>query len=782
MDESQMLEARINEPLSRSPFYFRPLCLFSAVFAILNAAIMVLGYVSITVALVLWLCYAAFHFIRRKTFALFMPWILLAAVIASVVTACSYTEHRKPIIAIASENTALAERDTASPKYKLSKIKAEVTSVYYCESFGSAYRVKLISVDGKKAYGHASLECPQPLNAVPYDTVYCDGIFFRYETGSGRDASYARSNDIVARIETDTAAVRYEGNSGISRAAYELRERISFNLHRACDSSSAASFAMAVVFGVRDGMDQALERDCSAIGIIHLLAVSGSHFSTLIAALAFLLRRTYVPGPVRQLYFAAFAIAFTIMCGGTSAIMRAALMTVFCMLVRFFGYRPDPFIALFVSLAALSIFRPYCVFDIGFLLSFFSTFGILLQIDRLIIPNKKEKRSIKLINAIWGAFKVTLFATLFSFPILAAAYGSISFVGLIANLVAGPVITVAMFAAIILMVSCNIPIIGPVSADLFELIYETIKRFSNLLALNTDTSIQLRAPYVPYLIIIPLCLFLLLRLLSINENLLTYIPLALSIFSLTVASFIHSGAMLGTSDVALVSFKSNECLVLRSDNSAIICDLSDGTRAVSEKALETVFEDFYSVDIDGYMITHYHVRHISTLGKIIRNHYLRTVFLPEPFTDDEKSIARSIEKLTENYGGEVIYYVSGESFNAYGTDITALRADHTSSTHPTVAVKITRNDSSITYLGAGFSDSTAATEMLALSLGSDTVILGAHGPKQYESEFFIHTSGQKIYVSPACAYLPREGIDTKLTADKKGNCKAFWSFEPSAQP
>lgn len=777
-----MLEEKINEPMQHSPFYYRPFCLMAAVFAISNASIIVFGYLPIIIIVGLWFAFSIFHFLRRKTLAVIMPWLLLIALASSFAVSCIYTEQRKPIQKLAEENTALSRYEQTEPTYNISKLRAEVISVYYDESFGSAYRVKLLSVDNEKAYGHAVLECHESLGASPYDILYCDGVIFTYDNGNTiKDRMYARSNDIVALIETDGAAALYENNSRLSRMAYELREKISFELHRICDNNSAASFAMAVVFGTRDGMDKTLERDCSALGIIHLLAVSGSHFSALIAALTFLLRHTYVPGHIRQLYFAVFAIAFTIMCGGTTAILRASVMAVFCMFVRFTGYEADSIIGLFFSLAFIGVLRPYCVFDIGFLLSFFSTFGILLQLDRLIIPNKKERTSIKILNAIWGAFKLTLSATLFSFPILAIAYGNISLIGILVNLVAGPVITLAMFVAIILMITCKLPFIGEAMAEIFEFIYEIIQKGSNLIALNTDTAIPLRAPYVPYLILIPLCLFILLRLLAVNENLLTYIPLGVSLICLIIANYVHIGMINDTSELALVSIKNNECVVVRSETNSLICDFSNGSRAISEEATDTVADDFYCVDIDGYMLTHYHTRHIYTIGKIIRNHYLRTVILPEPSTHDEKSLAKAIERLMDMYGGSVKYYTVGESFEIYGMGITAVKYAHSTSTHPTVAVKFSYGGTSIAYLGAGFSQSTETPELLSLALGADTVIMGAHGPKQNNTEYFIFQKGQKIYVSPFCTFLPRKDTDEKLQADKNGFCKAFWKFEATSQ-
>lgn len=783
MDEEYTLEESINEPLHDSPFYYRPFCLLTTVFALSNTAILLWGYPTIIVSSFLWIIYSAFHFIRRKTLALIVPWLLFITLISSYAVGLTYTEHRKPIKKLADENTALSQYVNTEPEYKISKIKAEVISEHYCESFGSSYRVKLLSVDGKKSYGHATLECPEPLNARPYDTLYCDGIFFN--TGSDKtlkDKLYTMSNDIIALIETDSADVVYEGNSKIIRTAYEIREKISFNLHRICDDHSAASFAMAVVFGERDGMDQALERDCSALGIIHLLAVSGSHFSALIAALAFLFRYTYVPGQIRHLCFAVFAIAFAILCGGTSAILRASIMATFCMFVRFRGYEDDSLIALFFSLATLSIFRPYCVFDIGFLLSFFSTFGILLSLDRLIIPNKKDKISIRILNAVLGAFKLTLSATLFTFPIIALAYGNISFIGLLVNLIAGPVITFAMFVAIVLMITCNVPFVGQFAADFFELIYLLIQKLSNFIALNTDTALQLRAPYVPYLILLPLCLFILLRLLSINENLFTYLPLMLSLFCLIIANLVHIAMIKDTAEVALVSIENNECLVIRSETNGLICDFSDGTKSISEEAVDALLSDLYCIGIEGYMLTHYHVRHITTIGNSLRNHYIRTLLLPEPITDDEKSIAKAIEQLADRYGGSVTYYVIGEEFDFCGAKIIAEKYAHAYSTHPTVAMRFSYGGSGITYLGTGYTDSKSASALLTLALESDTVIMGGHGPKQHDTEYLINRHGGKIYVSPSCTYLPREGLDVRLTADKNGYCKAFWRLETQTQP
>ena len=293
---------------------------------------------------------------------------------------------------------------------------------------------------------------------------------------------------------------------------------------------------------------------------------------------------------------------------------------------------------------------------------------------------------------------------------------------------------------------------------------------------------QLRAPYVPFLILIPLCLFLLLRLLSINENLLAYIPLGVSIVCLVIANLIHINIITNTAELSLISVKNSECIVVRNDTNGLICDLSDGTRAISEEALEILFDEFYCVDIDGYMLTHYHVRHISTIGRILRNHYLRTIILPEPVTTDEQGIARAITQLADMYGGTVKYYTIGEEFEIYGTQITSLKADHATSSHPTIAVRFNCQGSSIAYIGSGYTSSVSAADILSLAIDADTVILGAHGPSQQETEYFFLQNGQKIYISPNCTYQALEEKDIKLQEDENGVCKAFWKFEPQTIP
>ena len=212
IDQEITLSSKINEPLKLSPFYYRPLCLMATVFAISNTAILLWGLNAIPPILLLWTIFSVFHFLRLKTIKQYLPWMLLISVCLSIGISGSHTLLRKNTVELAEHNTHFAELGADQSMLTVSRIRAEVISVYYCEQFGSSYYVKLLSIDEQKAYGYAVLNATEPLNAIPFDTVYCDGIIYEYENNiTGTDKLYTLSKDIVAQIETDTAAVNTKG-------------------------------------------------------------------------------------------------------------------------------------------------------------------------------------------------------------------------------------------------------------------------------------------------------------------------------------------------------------------------------------------------------------------------------------------------------------------------------------------------------------------------------------------------------------------------------------------
>ncbi|MBR2460201.1 MAG: hypothetical protein IKB34_03105, partial [Clostridia bacterium] len=168
----------LSKTLRNSPFYYRPLCLTSAVFVLSLSACVLFGWIAMLFTAIPVLIYAVFWFRRLGSYRLILPWIMLAVLALTAAVFGVYSFQRGKTLEIAlSDEAQTSESETPNSK---KSVMAEVVSEYYSEVFGSSHYVKLLEIDGEKVYGHAVLESEDPLNAQAYDIIRADCTFSEY--------------------------------------------------------------------------------------------------------------------------------------------------------------------------------------------------------------------------------------------------------------------------------------------------------------------------------------------------------------------------------------------------------------------------------------------------------------------------------------------------------------------------------------------------------------------------------------------------------------------------
>lgn len=774
------MEERFSATLSKSPFYYRPFCLVSAVFLLCTVGQLLIGWSAVLTALGVWSIYFVYSLrsvgIRRSA----LPWLLLVTIAISSVRCGAYLEERgktQKIAGVGVENTVSVSDEERG---EVHRIVAEVDSVIYSESFGESYYVKLITIDGISVQGYAVLETDGDIGALPYDTVTCDGRIVEYESyGSDDNESYARSKDIQMLIVTDGGHAIADNKDTFRYFIYRIRGKIELALGRVC-VSDAGSFAMAVMFGARDGMSQLLDRDFSAVGITHLLAVSGSHFSALSAALVFFLERVNFAKRWRIIPIFVFTVLFSALSGFSGAVLRAAVMAMFALVLRFFGYRPDPFIALFFSGAAICLFKPYTVFDIGFLLSFFATLGLLLQLGQLKLGDRFSNTVVKALSVLWESLKLTAAATLFTLPIIIFGYGTLSVLCLPINVIAGPIVTVAMFLAIAMTAVCCVPVLGKAVASVFDIYYRGIAKGIDAVAANSDTSFSMKAPFVVYSLVLSCCLYVLFRLLWVRKRLMAFLPLALATVCIVIGNVAYGVTADSRCSAAVVSENGNECVVLNTGGKTLICDIGSGSKDVPLCAVELAFDSFYVTDIDGFLLTDYYTKHISMLGKLMRNYYVRTVYLPYPQNTDEESISRSICKFAERYGSRVGFYGgTGDVSEIRFADatVTVFSSSLAGTDKRAISLGFATPNGSFAYFTADSGASEHTDEAILLLDRAGTAVIGNRGGYYPDSASLIsqYTSANVYRVESYKT--ERYALAEPLKADEKGRVTAFFKLD-----
>ncbi|HEV8672100.1 MAG TPA: ComEC/Rec2 family competence protein [Candidatus Limnocylindria bacterium] len=196
---------------------------------------------------------------------------------------------------------------------------------------------------------------------------------------------------------------------------------------------------LGIVLGERASVSPDLAHAFAVSGTTHLLAISGFNMTLLGTAVALALRGRTRPA-VRAVATVAAIVAYSVLVGLAPSVMRAALMASVAACGLASGRRAATANALCVAVTAMLFADPAAIGDLGFLLSATATAGLVLWQAPL------ASRFTALPGALREGLATTLAASAPTLPLVAAAFGRVSLVSPIANLVAVPLFPPLMLA------------------------------------------------------------------------------------------------------------------------------------------------------------------------------------------------------------------------------------------------------------------------------------------------------------------------------------------------
>ena len=210
---------------------------------------------------------------------------------------------------------------------------------------------------------------------------------------------------------------------------------------------------LGIVLGDRAGVSRQLADAFAVSGTMHLLAISGFNMTLVGTGVAFALRGRAHP-IVRAIATVTAIVAYSVLVGLGPSVMRAALMASVASCGLASGRRAATANALCVAVTAMLFADPVAITDLGFLLSASATAGLVLWQAPL------AERFARLPGALREGLATTLAASIPTLPLVAAAFGRVSVVSPLANLVAVPLFPPLMIAG------AATSVVGAVSIDL----------------------------------------------------------------------------------------------------------------------------------------------------------------------------------------------------------------------------------------------------------------------------------------------------------------------------
>lgn len=201
-----------------------------------------------------------------------------------------------------------------------------------------------------------------------------------------------------------------------------------------------SGFGLGLLVGARAMIDKLLQDTLNAVGLSHLIAVSGYNLTIIIQAMRRLL--------VRISTFSATAASlwmiggFLLVTGFSASIVRAALVSGLGLWVRYYGYDAKPMTLIAIPAFITVAWNPdYLLKDLGWQLSFLAFFGI------MVLAPLAEQRLVRQPNVIKSLVLESLAAQILTAPLIVAIFNNLSVISPISNVILLPLVPLAMLLA-----------------------------------------------------------------------------------------------------------------------------------------------------------------------------------------------------------------------------------------------------------------------------------------------------------------------------------------------
>lgn len=224
---------------------------------------------------------------------------------------------------------------------------------------------------------------------------------------------------------------------------------------------SSSSLCRAVLLGDKQALSYDVKDDFAKTGTTFLIVVSGMHLSIITAFILFLLKKI-----IKNRYALCALITITVLCfmavtGFYPSVIRSGIMVImtYCSSVVF--RRADGINSLGTAALVLTVFNPYSVGDIGMILSFSATAGIILWSPKIYqYFCRKLHLKHRVLKGAANMIAVSVSASLWIIPITTTAFNRVSPFVVFASFLTEPIVSVVLICSMLAAVLFICPVIS----------------------------------------------------------------------------------------------------------------------------------------------------------------------------------------------------------------------------------------------------------------------------------------------------------------------------------
>lgn len=535
------------------------------------------------------------------------------------------------------------------------KIDAELELLEYPqrEKYGASCVVSVRGMSGRMIYyGDASL-----LELSPGDVlrgrIRCQSAL---EVG-GEKSTYYASQGVVLRLypegEMTTALFK---ESKLRYFPQELKSSLQ-NAAAKLYSEETRGFILALLTGEKSELDEQATTDLEESGLTHLTAVSGLHCGFLIAFLGLLIGGN---GYLRALVGYPLLLLYMFMVGCTPSVIRACVMVGLVIAGDLFERDTDPPTSLGAAALVILLADPYAAGAVSFQLSFAAVAGILVVSPRIYAGiNGLRRWKHKSVRRIWMLFSASVSASVgalvFTAPISAYYFKSISLVSSLSNLLVFPVVS-ALFAVSLVLTLLAIVFPG-LSALSFvpELLARYVLGAASFAAKIPGHAVSFSGYAVLMWFLLVYAMFAVCWFSPDGKR--KYILAAvLSAVSLGAARLLPMALVADDAlTVVAVNVGQGAATLLHADDATALVDCGSyySPRGSGADVSDTM-QMYGWKRLDYVILTHYHEDHAGGVDELLARVRVDTLLLPRA-SEEEKLLHDEVIALAQRYGITVCY-------------------------------------------------------------------------------------------------------------------------------
>ena len=544
-------------------------------------------------------------------------------------------------------------------------------------------------------------------------------------------------------------------NISIDNSNINIFYKVKNNINNTIKSRNNSQYIKTFILGDKSSINIDDYDNFKTLGITHLFAISGMHITLFSTILLFILNKLKRNKNFAVIVSIILLFFYGLLCSFPASIRRAYVLYLLLSLNKIFKLEIKTIYLLFFTISINLFIDPFILYDIGFLYSIATTFG-------LIISNKFLNSKYYIIKM----FKVSLIAFLFSLPITINNNYLINIFTPINNIIVVPLVSLIIYPLSILT------LLFPVFNSIFDIFINILIYINNILiSINVINITIIKLSFLTVLI------YYLILLLSIRKNnkliVLNVILLLMVKYSIYFDnSFYLYFIDVGQGDSSLIISNNYKDVTLIDTGGIVNYDQNEWKKKNSNYSqIDNTITLLRSLGIDkinNLILTHGDYDHMGEAINLVNNFKVeKVIFNCGEYNDLEKELIKVLDKK------KIKYYSCIKELNIDNNKLHFLQTKEYDNENDNSNVIYTElNGYKFMFMG----DASINTEKEILDKYNpsniDVLKVGHHGSKTSSSKNFINEINPK-YSIISVGKNNRYGHPNKEVLDTLDNLKVY---------